>query len=96
MIIDGNKLIPGEGNWLYNGEVCSDLVFLGKYAKAEDWQEISHYIEANDAERSYTEEQLNSITAGELKAICADMGISGSMTKANMISLILCKQSEIN
>ena len=45
MIIDGNKITPEEGKWLYNGEVCSDLVYLGKNASADEWQEVDEYIE---------------------------------------------------
>lgn len=53
MIIDGNKLTPDECKWLYNGEVCSDLVYLGKNANADDWAEIDHFIElGEDAEAS--------------------------------------------
>lgn len=52
------------------------------------------------AENSYTEEQLMQMTNAELSAICSELGISGSMTKANMITLIMQKQyktfSELN
>ena len=48
MIVEGNKLIPAEGKWLYNGEVCSDLVYLGKNARADDWAEVDEYIEPAD------------------------------------------------
>lgn len=52
--------------------------------------EVEEYIE----EITYTAEQLSAMTNAELSAILADMGISGSMTKANMIALILDKQSQ--
>ena len=48
-----------------------------------------------DEPQAYTAEQLAEMTNAELSAILAEMGISGSMTKANMIALILDKQSNI-
>lgn len=45
-------------------------------------------------EQGYTAEQLSAMTNAELSAIIADMGIGETMTKANMISLILGKQFE--
>lgn len=44
---------------------------------------------------TYTAEQLAEMTNAELSVICAELGISGSMTKANMIALILDKQNNI-
>ena len=95
MIIDGNKITPYEGKWLYNGEVCSQLVFLGKNASADEWTEVDHYIEQGENPNTYTAEQLSAMTNAELSVICAELGISGSMTKANMIALILDKQNSI-
>lgn len=95
MTINGNVITPDEGKWLYNGEVCSDLVYLGKNASADDWQEVDHYIEQGEQPTTYTAEQLAEMTNAELSAILAEMGISGSMTKANMIALILDKQNSI-
>lgn len=40
MIIEGNKLIPENGLVLTNGETYSDMVFLGKFDKAENWHEV--------------------------------------------------------
>ena len=48
MIIDGNKITPNEGKWLYNGEVCSQLVYLGKNASADEWVEIDSYIDPSE------------------------------------------------
>lgn len=93
MIIEGNKITPDEGKWLYNGEVCSQLVYLGKGASADEWTEVDEYIESAEDEAAYTEERLSAMSNAELQAILADMGISGSMTKANMIALILDKQN---
>lgn len=42
----------------------------------------------------YSEFELQSMTNAQLQSILADMGISGSMTKANMVALILSKQAE--
>lgn len=30
-----------EGKWLYNGEVFSDKVYLGREASAEEWREVT-------------------------------------------------------
>lgn len=48
-----------------------------------------------EEQTAYTAEQLAEMTNAELSAILAEMGISGSMTKANMIALILDKQNNI-
>ena len=42
----------------------------------------------------YTEKQLAAMTNAELQTVLADMGISGTMTKANMITLITSKAVE--
>ena len=98
MIVDGNKLIPDEGKWLYNGEVCSGLVYLGKNTSEDDWQEVDHYINTEPIEEvneAYTAEQLADMTTAELKAICTELGIATSMVKQNMIDLILGKQNNL-
>lgn len=41
-------LEPSEGKWLYNGETCSDRVYLGKNAGASVWTEVDEYIEPSD------------------------------------------------
>lgn len=64
MIIDGNKLTPDEGKWLYNGEVCSDLVFLGRNASPDEWTEVDHYIEPSEDDELTAEEALEIITGG--------------------------------
>lgn len=57
MTIDGNRITPEEGKWLYNGEVCSDLVYLGKKASADEWTEVDEYIEpAYDDEDATSED----------------------------------------
>lgn len=56
------------------------------------WELIEVPVE--EEPQAYTAEQLAEMTNAELSAILADMGISGSMTKANMIALILDKQSQ--
>lgn len=45
MIIEGNKITADEGKYLYNGEVCSTLVYLGKNASADDWVEVDHWVD---------------------------------------------------
>ena len=65
--------------------------------EADSWSDcdISEYVPTPIAkEQRYTEEELLSMSADELRSICAELGISGSMTKANMIGLILAKQSK--
>lgn len=42
MIIDGNILTPSEDyKCISNGEVWSDLVFLGKHDSAENWYDTN-------------------------------------------------------
>lgn len=49
-------LEPSEGKWLYNGETCSDKVFLGKNADASAWTEVDEYIEpSTDTDEDATE-----------------------------------------
>lgn len=50
---------------------------------------------AEEEQRAYTVEQLEPMTSAQLRDICSEMGISGTMTKANMISLILGKQNDL-
>lgn len=93
MTINGNVITPSDGKWLYNGEICSDLVYLGKNASASDWQEVDHYIEQGEQPTAYTAEQLAEMTNAELEAICAELGINPNKNKANMITLIMDKQN---
>lgn len=48
-------LEPSEGKWLYNGETCSDKVFLGKNADASAWTEVDEYIEPSSDDDDATE-----------------------------------------
>lgn len=54
-------------------------------------EELIEYEVADEVptEISYTEEQLETKSSTELKAILTDMGISTTMNKENMIKLIL-------
>lgn len=54
--------------------------------------EIEEAIE-EEAQHGYTAEQLEAMSSAELREICSELGISGTMTKANMITLIMDKQS---
>ncbi len=57
MIIDGNKITPDEGKWLYNGEVCSALVYLGRNDSVDNWAEVDEYIvPVSEGEEATTEE----------------------------------------
>lgn len=49
-------ITPDDGKWLYNGEVCSDLVYLGKNASIDDWTEVDEYIEPISEEEATTED----------------------------------------
>lgn len=46
MIIDGNRIIPGEG-YLYvtNGVVCSECVYLGTHDSPENWHDTNEAIQ---------------------------------------------------
>lgn len=48
-------LEPSEGKWLYNGETCSDKVYLGKNADASAWTEVDEYIEPSSDDEDATE-----------------------------------------
>lgn len=57
MIIVGNKITPDDGEWLYNGDVCSDLVYLGRNDSVDNWAEVDEYIEpASEGEEATTED----------------------------------------
>lgn len=63
MIIEGNKITPSEGKWLYNGSVCSELVYLGKNASADDWTEVDEYIELTEDDEEATTEDYEAALA---------------------------------
>lgn len=48
-------LEPSEGKWLYNGETCSDKVYLGKNADASAWSEVDEHIEPSSDDEEATE-----------------------------------------
>ena len=48
-------LEPSVGKWLYNGETCSDRVYLGKNASASAWTEVDEYIEPSSDDDEATE-----------------------------------------
>jgi len=48
-------LEPSDGKWLYNGDTCSDKVYLGKNADATVWSEVDEYIEPSDDDDEATE-----------------------------------------
>ncbi len=60
------------------------------------WEEFE-LPEVEQAEETvYTEQQLSAMTVTELKEICTSLGISTSMSKANMIQLILTLGGELD
>ena len=48
-------LEPSDGKWLYNGDTCSDKVYLGKNADASAWSEVDEYIEPSSDDEEATE-----------------------------------------
>lgn len=48
-------LEPSDGKWLFNGETCSDKVYLGKNADASAWSEVDEYIEPSSDDEEATE-----------------------------------------
>lgn len=63
----------------------------------EDWRE--EIVRRADTLKShtdgYTQEELESMTNAELERILYGMGVSANMTKANMVTLILAMQEEV-
>lgn len=53
------------------------------------------YAETDEPIEQYTEEQLSTMSNAELQAVMADMGIGGTMNKANMVALIMSHQQEV-
>lgn len=90
------EILPEENSALKKGNaVC--LRVCCRPGEADSWSDcdISEYVPTPIVEeQGYTEEELLTMTADELRVICAELGISGTMTKANMISLILNKQED--
>ena len=60
----------------------------------EDWrEEILRRAEALSAhDDTYTQEALEAMSNAELERILYSLGVSASMTKANMVTLILAMQ----
>lgn len=50
--------------------------------------------EAPEEQTTHTVEQLEGMSNSELKEICSELGISETMTKTNMINLIISKQAQ--
>lgn len=64
MIVIGNKLTPDEGyKYITNGEVYSELVFLGKNDSVDNWHDTND--EPPALEEITAEEALEIITGGE-------------------------------
>lgn len=75
-------------------------LIAGEIAEAdirEDWRdEIVRRAEAlSERAESYTKEALEEMTNAELERILYGMGVSANMTKANMVTLILAMQEEV-
>ena len=63
----------------------------------EDWREelVLRAQEAASCSGVYTQEALESMTNAELETILSAMGVSVTMTKANMVTLILALQEGV-
>lgn len=63
----------------------------------EDWRdEIVRRVEAlSTRSEGYTQETLEAMTNAQLERILYGMGVSASMTKANMVTLILALQGGV-
>lgn len=48
-------LEPSDGKWLFDGQNCSDKVYLGKNADASTWTEVDEYIEPSADDEEATE-----------------------------------------
>ena len=75
-------------------------LIAGEIAEAdirEDWrEEIVRRAEALNAhDDTYTQEALEAMSNAELERILYSLGVSASMTKANMVTLILAMQEEV-
>lgn len=106
MIIDGYLIAVGNGSGgeeITEAEYNNLLEVIRNKPSAESgydyrlkadltW-ELYELPIVEEEQTAYTTEQLEAMTSTELREICAELGISGTMTKANMISLIMGKQS---
>lgn len=105
MIIDGYLVAVGNGSG--GTEITADEyaellnIIRNKpsaesgfdYRLREDLEWELYEIPTTEEEaQGYTAEQLAELSNDELKAILAEMGISATMNKANMIKLILSMQ----
>ena len=60
----------------------------------EDWREeiVRRAGETSTGQDLYTEDELSAMTNAELEIILAGYGVSASMNKANMVTLIMALQ----
>lgn len=54
-------LVPDDGKWLYNGEACSDLVYLGINDSIDNWHEVDEYIDHISDEEASAEDYENAL-----------------------------------
>ena len=45
-------LTADDGWWLYNGETCTRVVYIGRTGRMEDWSEVDHYIAPPEPEET--------------------------------------------
>lgn len=106
LIIDGYLVAAGTGNGgteITEAEYAELLEVIGNKPTADSgydyrltealtWERYELPV-VDEETTAYTAEQLAEMTTAELKSICAELGISATMTKQNMIELILGKQT---
>lgn len=100
---DGGTEITAEEYAALSAEIAEKAVLVAKLAAGEitendireDWrEEIVRRVcdEISAGVGLYTEDELSAMTNAELESILAGHGVSASMTKANLIRLILSLQ----
>ena len=75
---------------LVAGEIAEDDI-------REDWREeiVRRAVAVSASTDAYTREALEAMTNAELERILGEMGVSVSMNKANMVTLILALQEGV-
>ncbi len=97
----GVEITAEEYAALYT-DIADKTVLVAKLAAGEiaendireDWREeiVRRAGETSTGQDLYTEDELSAMTNAELEIILAGYGVSASMTKANLIRLILSLQ----
>ena len=99
---DGGVEISAEEYTALSEEIAEKAALVASLAAGEitdseireDWREeiVRRAVAVSASTDAYTREALEAMTNADLEIILAGMGISASMTKANMVTLILAMQ----